>query len=77
MRHAPPRAPGAIVLSAEPDRRRSNSCTSVANAAVTTISQENDMKATLKGEVRVFRSVESIEEGVRDKRLQQVSFALG
>jgi hypothetical protein len=35
------------------------------------------MKATLKGEVRVFRSVESIEEGVRDKRLQQVSFALG
>lgn len=28
-------------------------------------------------EERGFRSVESIEEGLRDKRLQQVSFALG
>ena len=28
-------------------------------------------------EERVFRSVESIKEGMRDKRLQQVSFALG
>jgi hypothetical protein len=28
-------------------------------------------------EGREFRSVESIEEGLRDKRLQQVSFALG
>jgi len=28
-------------------------------------------------EERVFRSVESIEEGLRDKRLEQVSFALG
>ena len=28
-------------------------------------------------EARRFRSVESIEEGLRDQRLQQVSFALG
>lgn len=26
---------------------------------------------------RRFRSVESIDQGLRDKRLQQVSFALG
>lgn len=28
-------------------------------------------------EKEMFRTVESIEEGVREKRLEQVSFALG